>query len=472
MSKHLLRTQVSCGGRRVAIKGVVHLGLLFALLIGINLYVFFFRDGSSVGDLLNAGARMKKASSTKPVKTALPGAESKTSRAVASTTTDFKTVIKGSLRGHNGLYQALDASKVKAGDIAGIVATLRGEVDLRTLRPRHHFEIHLKGGQVSHFTFHLSRRVRIEVEKAGKGKFVAKRVQRPVVTHQAAIGLRVQSSLEQDFRGIKESVAVLYRVLQLFSWDINWTTDVRKGDTLRLIVEKQFLDGQMIGYGRVLAAEYQGKRVGAVRGFHHRTETGDEGYYSPAGRSLKRKLLKVPLNFRRMSSGFDRRRLHPILHKVKAHLGVDYAAPTGTPIWAAGDGVVTWAKWAGPAGKMVKIRHEGVTSVYLHLSRIARGLRAGMKVKQRQVIGYVGTTGRSTGPHLHYGLQVRGRYVDPLSYPVPRGVLLSRGERERFLPLVARRVLELEAIPLAEGKQSKPHAKPRTSAPKEEDIWS
>lgn len=473
MSGQFLRSQNTRGRRRVGLRGIVHLALLFGVLIAINIYVFFFRDGSSVRELLEAGARKAQQKSAATPKAAA-GEKQAGALSAAAKAERPKTVIKGSLRGHNGLYQALDASKVKAADIGALVGALRAEVDLRTLQPHHRFEIELDGGgRVVGFVLHLSERARVEVRRGAKGELSARRAERPVVTHLARIGFKVEgSSLEQDFKRSGEAVALLYRVLQLFSWDINWTTDVRTGDTLRIVTEKQYLDGKLVGYGRVLSAEYKGKEVGIVRGFYHRTADGEAGYYSPDGRSLKRKLLKVPLNFRRMSSGFDRQRMHPILHKVKAHLGVDYAAPVGTPIWAAGDGVVTWARRAGPAGKMVKIRHEGVTSVYMHLSRIVRGLRAGQKVKQRQVIGYVGTTGRSTGPHLHYGLQIRGRYIDPLAYHVPRGAMLSRVERERFFPTVAKRVRELETIPLLSAKKEKAPAKAPSPSPADEDIWS
>jgi murein DD-endopeptidase MepM/ murein hydrolase activator NlpD len=164
---------------------------------------------------------------------------------------------------------------------------------------------------------------------------------------------------------------------------------------------------------------------------------------------VQRSFLKTPLRFRRISSRFNRRRFHPILHRTKGHFGVDYAAPRGTPIWAAADGTVTAVKRTRGAGNMVSLRHGGgVRTIYMHLHRFARGLQQGQRVKQRQVIGYVGSTGLATGPHLHYGMYVYGRPIDPLKFKVPEGAPLPASERERFLAEVTARREKLEALAL------------------------
>jgi murein DD-endopeptidase MepM/ murein hydrolase activator NlpD len=171
------------------------------------------------------------------------------------------------------------------------------------------------------------------------------------------------------------------------------------------------------------------------------------GYFVPEGRSLRRAYLKTPLNFRRLSSRYNSKRFHPVLHTTKGHYGVDYAASVGTPVWAAAEGTVAMAARSGGAGNMVVLNHpSNVSTVYMHLSRFAKGLKAGQKVRQRQLIGHVGSTGLSTGPHLHYGMKVRGRYVDPLKFKIPKGEMLSRGDRIRFLDQLPDRMAALESI--------------------------
>ena len=166
---------------------------------------------------------------------------------------------------------------------------------------------------------------------------------------------------------------------------------------------------------------------------------GKGGYYTPEGRSIRRAFLKTPLSYRRISSGFDTKRLHPILHRTKGHFGVDYAAPTGTPIWAAADGTVLKIGRYSGAGRMVLLQHaSGVRTVYMHMHRFATGLRRGVHVKQRQYIGQVGATGLATGPHLHYGIYVRGRPIDPQEFEIGKGPLLPAEDHARFsaeLPL-------------------------------------
>jgi murein DD-endopeptidase MepM/ murein hydrolase activator NlpD len=254
----------------------------------------------------------------------------------------------------------------------------------------------------------------------------------------------LQTSLYQAFTDAGEDPQLALAIADVFAWDIDFYLDPRKGDRIRAVVERIQVGDKIIGYGDVLAAEYQ-EAEGAHRShqvFRHVDRHGEVGYYDAAGRSARRSFLKSPLKFARISSGFGMR-MHPTLHYRKEHQGVDYVAPTGTPVWAIGDGTVTAAGFKGANGNYVGLRHRnGLETFYCHLSAIGAGVVTGAKVLQKRVIGYVGMTGRATGPHLHFALKRDGHFVNPLSFKVPRSEPLPAGEldvfREEMAPLLAR----------------------------------
>jgi murein DD-endopeptidase MepM/ murein hydrolase activator NlpD len=218
------------------------------------------------------------------------------------------------------------------------------------------------------------------------------------------------TSLYEAFLAKGESPALIQLVTKIFAWDVDFFKDPRVGDEFSLLVEKRFgEDGSFRCYGEVLSAKYVNNR----HEFYGILYKG--GYYDQQGRSLEKMLLKAPLNFARVSSGFGTR-LHPILGVKRPHWGIDYAAPKGTKILAAGDGVVEYAKWVNGYGKTIKVRHNGVYSTYYaHLNGYAAGIGAGKRVRQRDVIGYLGSTGLSTAPHLDYRVEKNGQYINPAS---------------------------------------------------------
>lgn len=246
--------------------------------------------------------------------------------------------------------------------------------------------------------------------------------------------------------------AVLLDLVQIFESEFDFTADTRPGDRFRFLVEARYADGAPVDYGRILVAQYvtDGRTLTGV-GFQGPKRFA---YYDPEGRSLRRAFLRSPLQFRRISSGFTYRRPHPILGGVRPHLAIDYAAPRGTPVWAVADGVVQFAGRKGGNGIQVLLRHRsGYKTYYNHLSRLARGMRSGVRVRQKQVIGYVGSTGLSTGPHLDYRVAHHGRFVNPLSERFLPGEPIAKARRVQFLEhargLVER--LEKEA-PFRPGK--------------------
>jgi murein DD-endopeptidase MepM/ murein hydrolase activator NlpD len=191
-------------------------------------------------------------------------------------------------------------------------------------------------------------------------------------------------------------------------------------------------------------------------------------YYTPAGKTLRRAFLRSPLKYTRISSRFTKRRFHPILKRVRPHLGVDYAAPKGTPVRAVAAGSVVWARWKGAAGKMVRLRHDrGYTTGYLHLSGFAKGMRPGKKVAQGRVIGYVGSTGLSTGPHLDFRIKRFGNPIDPLSAGSPAGKSMPRKFREEFRRVVRDRYAQFKRAPMLRPSAEVVAAVPKRLALKE-----
>lgn len=212
--------------------------------------------------------------------------------------------------------------------------------------------------------------------------------------------------------------SVIHKLAEVMAWQVDFNRGVQFGDRWRLSVERHFADGEPVGWGEIIVADYEnvGVVTTAVRFKHNGLK---RQYFSPDGNSLRRLFLKSPLRFGRVTSGFGFR-FHPILKKRKRHLGVDYGAPTGTPVMAVGNGVVEYASRRGGSGKTVKIRHNSVYhTAYKHLSRYAKGIKSGTRVEMGQTIGYVGSTGLATGPHLHFEFYKHGRYVDPMGLKFP-----------------------------------------------------
>jgi murein DD-endopeptidase MepM/ murein hydrolase activator NlpD len=291
---------------------------------------------------------------------------------------------------------------------------------------------------------------RFRVERKGEAWHAAKETA-PIDTRVVAVGGVIDSSLYEAVKRTGESTALVGFFVDMFAWDINFYLDTQSGDRFKIEVEKLFLDGKFYKYGRVLAAEYAG-RVGTFRAFWFEPPAGGDlgdgaghgGYYNDRGESIVKSLLKTPLKYVRISSSFDRHRFHPILHTERAHLGVDYAAPTGTPVWATAGGRVTFRGPRGGAGNCVMVAHPGgMESIYMHLSKFAKGLDVGESVRQKQVIGYVGMTGLATGPHLHFSVKMGGHFVDPLRLKPAREAPLPPKYREAFRVAVAPRIESL-----------------------------
>ncbi len=247
-----------------------------------------------------------------------------------------------------------------------------------------------------------------------------------------------------DDAGIPDSIAV--QLTDIFGGDLDFHRDLRKGDRFSVIYEVISHQGKALGTQRILAAEFtnDGKSYHA---FWHQPDNGNGGYYDMTGRSLKKAFLRSPLEFSRITSGFSNARYHPVLREIRAHRGIDYAAPTGTRVKATGNGTVDFAGVQGGYGKVVFLRHAGnKTTVYGHLSGFAPGIRKGARVSQGEIIGYVGATGIATGPHLHYEFRVDGVHRNPLTVALPEAEPLPREELAAFKAAAADLAHKMETI--------------------------
>ena len=338
------------------------------------------------------------------------------------------------LRRGDTLLVALGRGGLDRRASTGIADALRANgADLRRLKPLDELEITwtLEGDPIA-VRWEPSPWLGFAAVATDTGWEVRRAETQPDVRVEAVSG-EVRRSLFESVDALGESAQLVLELVEMFSSEFDFTADTRPGDRFRLLVEKRYAGDEFVDYGQVLVAQYvsDGK---VLTGIGFEPTGGRSGYYDLGGRSLKKTFLKSPLEFTRVTSGFTYARPHPILGGVRPHLAVDYAAPVGTPVRAVADGSVLVAGWNGGNGIQVHLRHRsGYETVYNHLSKLAPGVRAGGKVTQRQVIGYVGSTGLSTGPHLDYRVAKDGRFVNPLGEKFIPGQPLDGAERNRFL---------------------------------------
>ena len=267
-------------------------------------------------------------------------------------------------------------------------------------------------------------------------------VNKNIESRTAYISGTITDSLYMSGKRAGLTDTLVINLANIFDWDIDFILDIRVGDNFSVLYEEQFLDGEKIGNGQIIAAEFinQGDSYQAVR---YTDSKGDSSYYNPNGLSMRKAFLRAPIKFSYISSGFKPRRFHPIQKRWKAHRGVDYRANTGTPIRAAGDGTVTHSSYNKYNGKYVFIQHgQGIVTKYLHMSR--RAVSRGKKVKQGQVIGYVGSTGMSEAPHLHYEFLVNGVHRNPRTVKLPKAEPISKSEKTAFMKISKSLVNQLE----------------------------
>lgn len=331
------------------------------------------------------------------------------------------------------IYTYLTQQGVPPIDVIEMVKAAKPVKDLSNLQPgvRFHIEQDSENNLVE-VRFRFSALEKLMMKKK-QDKWVANKTREKVEIKLVSYLGKVDSTLWESARAANMDPYLIVAMAEIFGWEVDFNREVRVGDSWRITAEEKIVKGQHVGWGSVLAAEYinDSKAHKAVL-FSHDDE--DMGYYTLEGENLRKMFLKSPLRFGRVTSRFNRRRFHPKLKIYRAHNGVDYGAPIGTPVRSVADGVVTFARYSGGGGKVLKVRHNSTyKTAYKHLSRFAKGVRRGYHVKQGQIIAYTGNTGLSTGPHLHYEFYVNGRFVDPLRQKFPSADPIPEEHRSRFL---------------------------------------
>jgi murein DD-endopeptidase MepM/ murein hydrolase activator NlpD len=326
-------------------------------------------------------------------------------------------VVRGTIGPGQSFYQALLArdgiQPLLVDSLLAVALPLR---DLARVQPGDSFSVALGNvGELMEFRYRHGPVETLVVAPDSGGLFWPRLERAPVERVLRAARGEISDNLWNAALAAGLDPEVTMNLTDAFAWQVDFVTETRAGDRFEVLWEDLRVHGKRIDVGPVLAARYR-NRSGAHEALRYRLRDGRSDYFGPDGNSLRLQFLRSPLNYRRISSYFSRGRMHPILKRVMPHLGVDFAARAGTPVVASGDGKVVFAGRKGPNGNMIELKHGSVYhTYYLHLSRFAKGVRRGAAVRQGQVIGYVGSTGRSTGPHLDYRMKRYGVFINPLT---------------------------------------------------------
>ena len=317
-----------------------------------------------------------------------------------------------------------------------IITALDGVFDFRRSRPGDEFELDIDDkGTPKYFAYRRSLTEVYEVKRQGDS-LKGRKKKIPTTHMEKRFGGTIASSLYKSLADAGAHPSLAGKIADILSNEVDFFKEQRPGDTFRVIVDEETLNETFLGYGPVLALEYNGVKAGKKRLIRFETDGKNAEYFSDKGISQPRSVISIPLHYTRISSRFGMR-YHPVLKRKKLHNGVDFAASTGSPVWSCAEGTIIIAGMQGANGNLVGIDHgDGLVSYYAHLSRFAKGIKQGLKVRQRQVIGYVGNTGRSTGPHLHFGLKKGGQFIDPLKYKVQPGRPVESKYRKNLKALI------------------------------------
>lgn len=352
-----------------------------------------------------------------------------------------------------GRDETISLALVRAGlgpaDLAAAIQALDGIFPFRKARPGDQLRIERRAADAALHRLSIRQGPVDEwlVERDPSGALGGSKREVTLRTDVARIAVTVRSSLYESIQATREDPGLAVLAADVLAWDVDFYQDVRNGDRMRVVVEKVYADDRFVRFGEVLATEYDGEASGRKRLFRYTDPEGKTSYFDEDGQSARRGFLKSPLKYAHVTSRFGSRR-HPLKGYVHTHAAIDYGAPTGTPVWAVGDGSVKGAGWMGACGKGVLLRHRnGLETLYCHLSGIA--VSPGARVGQKQVIGWVGSTGVSTGPHLHYGVKRNGSYMNPMALKLPREAPIKPEWFEDFRAQLGPLRAQLDAEPIA-----------------------
>lgn len=369
--------------------------------------------------------------------------------ALALGATDVTVVKNRRLEPKQTLSKALYGAGLDDTTVDAVQGALKATgFDFKKARPTDQLRFVFRNGQLDLLDYRRSIFTEWQVRRDGD-RYIGKKGLLEKETQLAVVELTVESSVWEAAKVAGEKPEIAVTLSDVFAWDIDFYRDVQKGDRMRAVVEKVVSRGRVLEYGNVLAASYVGSTVGRKKSFRYRMPDGSESYFLEDGSSARKTFLKTPLKFAAVvTSGFGSR-LHPILNYVSAHNGVDYGTPMGTPVWAVADGTVVRAGWDKGGGNMVCVRHVlSMETCYLHLSKVE--VKEGQRVQQKAVIGASGSTGLSTGPHLHFAMKRGGAFVNPLNQNFPRADPMPKALLADFREKASALDAQLEAKSLAE----------------------
>jgi murein DD-endopeptidase MepM/ murein hydrolase activator NlpD len=339
------------------------------------------------------------------------------------------------------LFQRVGLS---ARDVYRVTQATKKSNSLRTLFPGDTLDFVINAGQLQKVRLIKSPLQQIIITRQEQGPYKVETITRQPDIETLFIQGAISNSLFLDGQRAGLSQKKLMELTNIFGWDIDFALDIRVQDQFALIYEEKYLDDQFIGEGHILTAQFtnRGQVFNAIR-------HSDGNYYSPKGYSMRKAFLRSPVDFFRISSKYNPNRKHPVLKTIRPHRGVDYAAATGTPIKASGDGKVIWRGTKGGYGRTIILQHAGIyTTLYAHMSKYNSKVKKGSRVKQGQIIGYIGSSGLATGPHLHYEFRANGVHKNPLKVKFPKVEPLNKKQMVAFKPLANTILAQLESYQL------------------------
>ncbi|MFQ5900403.1 MAG: peptidoglycan DD-metalloendopeptidase family protein [Thermodesulfobacteriota bacterium] len=403
---------------------VLLLSVSFIVFLVITLFNFYPASGKrSVSDIDDAVNTPVEKQAT-PVELAKDGNANEPHR-------PLEMMVETSIVTGDTIYDLLKGLGVSPKEVLSITSSSKGVFNLRKILPGRILRATLLDGKLQRLEYPINDSNLLIIE----GQYPDFQSSKKEIEFDKGVVLaegRIENSLYED--GLKRGLdpEIIMALADVFAWEIDFAVDLRKGDSFKVLYEESSLRGEVVKRGPVLAAQFMnsGETFTAI---YFKDSNGKGDFYDLDGKSLRKQFLKSPLNYRRISSYFSKRRYHPISKTYKPHHGIDYAAPYGTPIVAAGDGRIVFSGWKRGYGRFIVIRHNSTYSTaYGHLSSISRKAKKNRLVKQGQIIGYVGSSGISTGPHLHYEFRVRGKSVNPLRVKFPSAQPVKKRFQEKF----------------------------------------
>ncbi len=353
------------------------------------------------------------------------------SKAITEVIPEFKTLSHKVKSGDtlSNIFSQLDLSKK---DLHNIVHANQLGEQFASIRPGKTLNFKIDSENLVQEVSYQKDQINTLKASRNKDSYKVEILSKPIEKRIASAQATINSSLFLDGKDAGLSDGIIMELAAIFAWDIDFALSVRKGDSFTVVYEEKLVDGKKIGNGNIISAEFIHHNE-AYRAVRFEDKNGDAQYFTPDGKSMRKAFLRSPIDFARISSHYNLKRKHPVLNRIRAHKGVDYAARTGTKIKTTGDGKITFRGRQRGYGRVVIVKHgQKYSTLYAHMSKYRKGQRVGSRVKQGDIIGYVGQSGLASGPHLHYEFHVNGRHKNPLTVKLPHSLPIKKSLMAEF----------------------------------------